>query len=71
MSFRNRFKDRETMQGTNAICLTPGLLLPYRLHPVSNIGNDALHAFCGLMPGIYIAINLRAAICRQRRCGGN
>jgi hypothetical protein len=47
--------------------LAIGLLLQQFVHPSGQIAKDCLHAACGFLLGLSIAINLKLVLARRRR----
>ena len=47
--------------------LAIGLLLKQFVHPSSQMGTNWLHAVCGFLLGLSIALNLKLVLARRRR----
>lgn len=72
MTVPNRPKNRKAtaLIPIGMMFLAMGLMLPYLIHPSSQLGLNLSHGVRGLLVGISVGISLPAAILarRQRRC---
>jgi hypothetical protein len=54
------------------MCMIASIMWPYLFHPITQLGKNLSHAWCGLLLGFSIAVNLGASWGkgRQSGCGG-
>jgi hypothetical protein len=72
MSFGKRSPDSRPLIRIATMCMIVGMMWPYLFRPATQLGKNLSHAWCGLLLGFSIAVNLGALWVRGRQsgCGG-
>jgi hypothetical protein len=68
MTFRNRFRDRNTLMSIGMLCLLFGNLAHWFLHPAAHFGQSLVDGMFGALIGISIACNLLSLRRTDRQC---
>jgi hypothetical protein len=72
MCFRKRSNESRALIRVAMMCMIASIMWPYLFHPITQLGKNLSHAWCGLLLGFSIAVNLGASWGkgRQSGCGG-
>jgi hypothetical protein len=72
MNFRKRLYESKILMSVATMGMIAGIVWPYLFHPATQLGKDLSHAWCGMLLGFSITLNLGTAWMKswQRRSDG-
>jgi hypothetical protein len=65
--FKNRLENSKSMMSVGMICLVIGVVLPWCLHPATQIGRELSEGVRGMFFGLSLSFNVGSAIMMRRR----